>query len=249
MKYVVVVVVLMSCFIGMAWSHCHDDDEDGNDNKCEDLMEHMYTPEYWSKPNNNTVPYYVNNTYRPTYNGRTLPPLGGEVNRAAALWHQIWFCDEDADECGRIQFGLEYKGATTLRAQANPNDGKNVVSYGVLSSGLRAAVFTTHYPAPYNNRIKEQDMVFAYNLNWYDHSSRGPGRLCIKEVAAHEWGHFGKLHDVTYEEKQEASCPRYADYTMYNAIIQSNTHDRETLECEDKYILYVKYGFIPGTEN
>jgi len=67
MKTLTFVAVLMSCFIGVAWSHCHDNDEDVDGNKCEDLRSHLLSPHYWELPNNNTIPYYVNSTYRPMH--------------------------------------------------------------------------------------------------------------------------------------------------------------------------------------
>jgi len=148
---------------------------------------------------------------------------------------------------------LEYKGQTTLKAQDIPNDGKNVVSYGYLqwdsNRKIYAAVITKRYPAPNENRIKEQDMRFNYHANYYDHSSKGPGRVCIKEVATHEWGHFVKLKDITTTQLTNPPCPRYAKYTMYTGTPPINTHDRESVECEDQWGVFKKYGHIPGTQN
>ncbi len=59
---------------------------------------------------------------------------------------------------------------------------------------------------------------------------------CMRNTLSHEFGHFAGLRDVYVTQ-----CSEYQRYTMNGATNQN--HDKETLECEDKFALHHKYGY------
>ena len=238
-------VLVVFCWIEHLQAHCHDverNPETGEDEpSCEDLPGDLVSNEYWSTTQNNTVTYEINVTYKVGLPPAKRPYPKLDVQIAASRWDRIRYTNEEG-ETRNIKFGLAFDGETTRKS--NVIDGVNVVAYGHLpwSAGNRIAgrVYYDHYDAPYSNRIKECDMRLNYYAPFDKHPHVGPGELCIRNIAAHEFGHFLKLNDL----KTTHGCTTpYSRYTMWGYWTYAD-HDMESLECEDKWAAYYKYGFI-----
>ena len=95
--------------------------------------------------------------------------------------------------------------------------------------------------------MKEVDIAFNYYFDWTTHSNNTSGKYCIKDSATHEMGHAAGLDDVYYYSDRtsgEGNCPHWERYTMHGWSAGPNTHGAESLECEDKWALWRKYGLV-----
>ena len=225
-------ICLLSLNIALVvYSHCH------NTYTCEDVIASLVKfdlPRHWDKPNHNTIKYYVN----PTHYG--MPSLLVDVNIAAPLWTNL-----ATHECGHISFSLEFEDETTL--ELHVQDNKNVVGWKCLRTSTKNPLATTRRWVNENTgEILEADIAFNYYRPLKAHGTGNPNdsKRCIRDVAAHEFGHFAGLVHVEYQTNVvsgEGNCPAWVDYTMHTSL-GPNTHQREHLECEDKYALEHIYG-------
>ena len=95
-----------------------------------------------------------------------------------------------------------------------------------------------------NGEIVEADIQFNYHANLSTRDDYNPGDQCIRSVATHKFGHFAGLVHVKYQTNVvsgEGNCPVWVCYTMHTSL-GPNTHQREDIECEDKYALEHIYG-------
>ena len=95
--------------------------------------------------------------------------------------------------------------------------------------------------------MKEADMAFNYYDDWSTHADSDDDKFCIKDVATHEFGHTAGLDDVYYDSTKtsgEGNCPHWAAYTMHGKSDGHDAHNKESLECEDKWALWRKYGLV-----
>ena len=85
--------------------------------------------------------------------------------------------------------------------------------------------------------------MFNYYQDLEVHGSTSSSEFCLKDTAAHEFGHAAGLGHVTYNTKAtsgQGNCPSWYEYTMHTRRGR-NYHGRESLECEDIWALDYKY--------
>ena len=210
----IVVSLLITAEI-IGWTHCHDDVA------CEDLVGDVVGRYKWL--NSMPLDYWVSRDY-----ADSMPALYHDIVSASNAWSRI------AWEDGRIDFELRYRGGCDESPGGNDDD-KNVVGWGALGEDEWGACRMWVYNS--NNRIVEADVILNYYKDWEKHGyTSNPPKYCIRNTAAHEFGHFAGLTDVY------SACTEYERYTMYGRNTGKNTHGKESLECEDKWSLDYKYG-------
>ena len=229
MKPVILTTLMLTftvCGAYWIWAHCH------NSETCEDLPRDVLTPLKW-KPGTR-VSYHINTSYRP---GTDLPPIAANVNSAAGLWNAATYNGNDIPE-----FNLYYAGTTTRKPAMNGTlegvrDQWNVVGWTHQLHGTQfgAQVWTWRDPID-NTKIVEQDCGLNYYLDWDDHGDTSSTELCVKNVMAHEFGHFVHLNDAP----ENVCNVTYKEYTMC-CKTKPDEHKKESLECEDIWALYKTY--------
>ncbi len=230
-RLLTLILIVFSCFVYTQFSPatCHDDAS------CEDVEDRLVTRLTWQEAYSNRADYYINDT-----DPQGMPSLTGDVNAAANQWDLIQFEGET------IQFNLRYLGDTFLHPADNEQaDNVNVVGWKGLGTGEDAVLAQTYrWWYEYDpSRMKEADIGFNYYKPLNRHSGCTSTEYCIRDAATHEWGHFAGLEHVQYRANQQSgigNCPHWVDYTMHTTR-GANTHERETLECEDKWALDYKY--------
>lgn len=229
MKFRLSLAVLLGVFVWAfaAYPDCHDTAD------CEDVEEYVVGDYYWGT-HEETYRYYID----PDKSG--MPSLTADVDAAADNWDRILF------KGARLNFATHNKGRTTR--DAGVEDGVNVISWEDLGDedddplGLayRWAFIGTYL-------LKEVDIAFNYYHDWATHANRQSGKYCIRNTATHEMGHAAGLDDVYYypsEPSGEGNCPHWERYTMHGISGGPNTHNKISLECEDKWALWRKYGHV-----
>ena len=94
-------------------------------------------------------------------------------------------------------------------------------------------------------RIDEFDIAINYYYPWKKHGQSGTNKYCLRDTLTHEFGHAAGLIDVLYRPTETSgigNCPHWERYTMHGRSQGHDTHGRESLECEDKWALWKKYG-------
>ena len=205
----------------VVYSHCH------NNVSCERVVRDIVGRYYWEEPYNNTVLYKVNPT-KPN-----MPSLNPDMTQAAALWTNILYDDGD-NPPHRIPFNPTFDGTTD--ADSDVDDDVNVVAWHNLGNHHTSPLAYRHIVERSGNRFLEIDISFNYYKDWKNHGNPDTTKNCLKNVAAHEFGHFAGL-----AHSSSAVCSAYAEYTMNSQIATLNEHKKESLECEDIWALNYKY--------
>ncbi|MDE0184597.1 MAG: hypothetical protein OXP71_03955 [Candidatus Poribacteria bacterium] len=207
----------------VVYSHCH------NTYPCEQVQSRVVGPWEWATFHV-PVDWYIN----PTQSG--MPSLTTDVTAAANSWSNIQRSDGTT-----IDFS--YRSQGLIDAEAGDYDNKNVVSWVGMENSPNAAVTYIWLIGGIGPLIDEVDIGFNYYKDWKTHANKTDGYLCIRDTAAHEWGHAAGLKHVKYDPTKTSgigNCPAWQDYTMH-AGASPNSHDRESLACEDKWALDYKY--------
>ena len=226
----IIIAVLMSLGISiLIYAHCHDT------LSCEKVVEHVCKGGYkWDKPDHNTVNYKVN----PTYSGQ--PNMLEDAKAAGNKWKNTSYRSR------KIAFRPTYDGTTTKKP-GGPGEGTSIVTpdgvnvVGWRGLGQNSNIYGASIKWLYQGTkiIKENDLALNYYKKWKKHGQQLTGSYhCMRNTLTHEFGHFAGLRDV-----YTTQCSEYAHYTMNGATAQN--HDKISLECEDKYALHYKYGYIP----
>ena len=129
-------------------------------------------------------------------------------------------------------------------------DNKTVVCWKAIGQEVTTIAYTYSRRNSSTYEILATDICFNYYMNWDVHGQVGSDEYCIRNTAAHEWGHFAGLRHVYYNPDYDDSrwnCPLYVDYTMYNQS-GTNEHNKEYIKCEDKYALKLHYEIYLGEE-
>ncbi len=231
-----IAVVLSISFIVVAYTHCHDTAP------CEEVIDYLVyahgendKKRYWDKPDRNTVDFYVN----PDHSG--MPSLLTDVKLAATKWDNISVGNNET-----IAFNLHFDDETTTLEPFN-QDNKNVVGWKCLRTPNKNPLARTRkYVVAATGEIIEADIALNYYRSFKKHGTgtNSDGKTCVRDVALHEWGHFAGLEHVKYITTNTSgmgNCPHWSSYTMHMSH-GPNTHDRENIECEDKYALEYIYG-------
>jgi len=100
---------------------------------------------------------------------------------------------------------------TINRAYGNRYDGKNVISWGRLSSGIIAVTYVWYYTS--TKEIVEFGMVFNTRYTWgIDSDGEGPitiNAFDIQNIATHEAGHTLMLRDLYMSGASELTMYGY----------------------------------------
>ncbi len=93
--------------------------------------------------------------------------------------------------------------------------------------------------------MKEVDILINPYYDWKSHTGGGGGddEFCLLNVLMHEFGHAGGLEHVVYDPDEDdgyGNCPEWIPYTMRSGS-GPNEHDKEVLECEDKWAIAHMY--------
>ena len=216
--------------VALVLADCHDIER--GESSCEDLQR-LISPYYWDEGNHNEIDFYINVVSHPSE-----PSIPVDVRNAARKWSTA--------KHGRrnISFSLDYEDTTEQRP-GNATDNVNTVGWGHLEWNRNRKVYgSTHRTrCRHSNQLKDVDITLNYYAPFNRHGYVGAGEVCIREVMAHEWGHFAGLDHITVRQGIADNCTSiYIRYTMWAHIIGLQPHERESLECEDKYALYYIYG-------
>lgn len=207
------------------YSHCH------NTAPCEQVQSRVVGSKYWNRVDI-PVRWFINPT-KPN-----MPSLTTDVTAMARAWSNIEYNN------GTIPFSLGVANVTNDEVFPTTPDNKNIVGWANLGAHTKAPAGETRIRYWQSFReIIEADIGFNYYKFWRPHSNPGVGYFCIKDTAAHEWGHFAGLEHVQYNPNDTSgigNCPHWVDYTMHTTL-GTNTHERESLACEDKWALDYKY--------
>ena len=218
-------VFLVGSIVTYLWAHCHDD------SSCENLTTDLILGKQWDQPNDNEVEYVVNTT---TYNDR--PNLLTDVDYAASYWHRIEFNGEI------VAFGLVRNGQTTTTWDPFVRDDHNVVGWGELdwNNHRKVTGAARIWSNSSTGEIYEIDTKINYYAPFDTHGNVDDDEYCIRNTATHEFGHWIALKDLK-PKPNNTHCADYERYTMWQpgAI---GSHDKETLECEDKWGAMHVYG-------
>lgn len=222
--FVLFAIVLVSSIATFVWAHCH------NDSNCERLTTDLISNYKWDQPQDNQVRYIVNTT---SYNNK--PNLLADIDYAASYWHRIEFNGQI------VAFGLVRNGLTTTRMPF-VRDNYNVVGWGSLSWTRTKKVTGTAkiWVNRTTGEIYEIDTKINYYAPFNTHGNVGPDEYCIRNTATHEFGHWISLKDLK-PKANNTHCRDYERYTMWQPSAMNN-HDKETLECEDKWAALEVYG-------
>ena len=213
------------CIATFVYAHCHDT------KWCEEPEERMLGTHYWENDNNNTATMRCNDSYP---NNMKTPSV--DAPDAAAEWSSVSF------QGNTIPFNITIVGTTTQRA--GENDWNSCIGYyGDPDMEDNWVAFTQRWRYANSDRILEADISLNYYLPWNYHGYTSEDEYCLLQVITHEMGHVVGMLDVYYYvgyEENEWNCSEYEHYTMqgYGA---PNWHDPESLACEDKYVLDIKY--------
>lgn len=171
-----------------------------------------------------------------------MPSLLEDVKAVAVKWDNI-----DVGNNQNIKLNLNFVDETT--AEPHVRDDKNVVGWKCLRTpdGKIPLARTRKWMNQNTGEIVEADIAFNYYRTTLEkHSACTSSDHCVKDTAMHEWGHFAGLEHVEYKRGPSYSsgignCAAWEAYTMHKSL-GPNTHDRETIECEDKFALEHIYG-------
>ena len=156
----------------------------------------------------------------------------GDVTWASSQWSDISFNNQTT------KFRYIYAGTTHRGVPVQDN--VNYVDYGTLPDVREVAAAFPMLDPNNNDRIVEIDIVFNYhNTNGFKAHGTVGAKHCLRNVAAHEFGHgIGLWHC------DSGVCPPYASYTMSADRKPPDTHSHEDLECEDKYMAWYIYNVM-----
>ncbi len=178
MKRVLTALIAIVAVIGIAvvvYSHCHDT------YLCEQVQSRLVGPHYWSGFHI-PVDWWINPTYP------NMPSLSDDVSAVADLWD-----GPRRSDGSRIPFFLRSGGITT--AESHDRDDTNVVSWIGLENSPHLAETAIWLIGDIGPLIDEADIGFNYYKPWKKHANPTSGYYCIRDTAAHEFGHFaGLLH-------------------------------------------------------
>lgn len=233
MKIRMSLAVLLSMFVSAVavYADCHDTVD------CEDVEEYVEGDLYWGVTHE-TYRYYID----PDKSG--MPSLTVDVNAGAAKWDRILY------KGARINFATTNMGRTTR--DAGVKDNYNVVSWEDLGDPddededdpLLAAAMSWTYQG--SAELKEVDIAFNYYFDWATHAANDSTKYCLRNIATHEMGHSAGLIDCYYyptKRSGEGNCPHWERYTMHG-FSDVGEHKKISLECEDKWALWHKYGHV-----
>lgn len=199
----------------IGWTHCHDDVA------CEDLLGDLVGRYKWHE--SMPIDYWVSRDYVDS-----MPALYHDIVSASNSWSNIPWGEQT------VNFRLRYRGGCE-ESPGGDSDNKNVVGWGGLGEDVYGESKKWVYNS--NNRIVEADMILNYYMDWEKHGyTSNPPKFCIQNTAVHEFGHWVELYDL-YD-----ACEEYERYTMYGRNTGRDTHDKESLECEDKWAVEHIYG-------
>ena len=214
-------VILTSLSAIYVWSHCH------NTVTCERPDLHLVGDRRWVHGSDNLINYRINEATPPDH---PQPTLEVDVNAAAAVWHEIDFNGTT------VNFRLNHEGSTdAIPGEQGSTDDINTIGWGSLPNTILAKVYIrAFYSDP--DRIRECDMRFNYRKSWAHHVVEAPDKHCIRNIATHEFSHFGSLKDVP----KDVCNAEYKAYTMYGKA-SIGEHKKEDLRCEDEWGLHQMY--------
>ena len=233
MKALVTLLVIFLSIVGVVapiLADCHD--EENGETSCED-MSRLISSNYWSRSNHNEIDFWINTTSHPSE-----PALAVDVRNSARTWSTARHNGHN------ISFSLDYED-TTLQQPGNATDGVNTVGWDRLAWTNLEKVYGTTFKTTYrnSNQLKDVDIGINYYAPFDRHDYVSSNEVCIREVMAHEWGHFAGLGHITTAQASADDCGAiYIRYTMWAHMSGLQPHARESLECEDKYALYYIYG-------
>jgi predicted Zn-dependent protease len=169
-----------------------------------------------------------------TFSKWTTPPINYVVNPTNSEgFSQTYVVNtvKTAAETWDAKTSVELFGNTptvNIKAKIGVRDGKNVVGFGNLQSGIIAATYLWGT----SSAIVEWDMKFNSRLVWGDASSN-PNVFDFLGIACHEYGHTFGMDDI-----YTSSC---SSVTMYGYGAPGQTFQR-TLESADIEGLHYLYG-------
>ncbi len=207
----------------IVWAACHNDSQCEIDNIENDLLLGMS----WDKPPNNRILYRING-----WTIHDVPSLTTDVNYAASYWDSI-------EHDGQIvNFELDYE-MHTVTQHPWTKDGDNVVGWGNLPWNDEVKITAKALLWPHDDddsEIVEAGITFNYYVPWGTHADKEDDEYYLRNTATHEFGHWVGLDDLV----PNGHCQDYERFTMWQP--SATNHDKETLECEDKWGALHIYG-------
>jgi len=143
--------------------------------------DHLISKKRWDAPSGNKVYYYIDRTELPG-----MPSLYTDVTWASTQWSRVQFNNQT------VNFELSY--AERIPRSPGYKDYWNVVGWGTIEENPVAVAATRRwYSVTNQRRLIEVDTIFNYYQPYRAHGQTEPGKICLRDVATHEFGHWVEL--------------------------------------------------------